>query len=118
MISVETVGSAERQVTRLGIARRLHDVLAPLGRGVRRCRVAFADDNGPKGGVAVRCSIDVRVARWSPIHVEARAVSAGRALLEAMDRLRRRVERARTGGREAGRHPKKYFVAKRALAAL
>jgi hypothetical protein len=115
MISVETAGIAERQAARLGVSRRLRDIFTPLGRGVRRCRVAFADDNGPKGGVALRCSIQLHVARWSPIHVEACAASAGQALLEATDKLRRRVERVRIGGREAGRHPKKYFVAKRAL---
>jgi hypothetical protein len=48
--------------------------------------------------------------------VAGRGTTAALALAEALDRLRRRTERTVGALRDAGRHPKKYFVAARALA--
>lgn len=115
MIPIAVVGITAAQASRLAVEPQMRTILAPLGDGVRRVRVAFTDDNGPKGGVAVRCAIDVRVARWPEIHVEASAVSARRALDEALEKLAARAGRTREAVRDKRRYPKKYFVATRAL---
>src|SRR5205823_5251478 len=77
----------------LGVAR-LAATLAPLGRAALGARLTVSDQNGPKGGVAIRCTIDAQVARWAPIHADARATSARAALSEALDRFERLVRRA------------------------
>ena len=116
-LRVEIIGVADDACRRLGLPERVHDVVAPLGEAARRCRVAFADDNGPKGGVAIRCRIDVQIAHWPGLHVEGLGTSPRVALHEALDRLKRRIVRLLTEKRVRSRHPKKYFVAARALAA-
>jgi hypothetical protein len=116
MTPIEIVGIPARAATRLAAAPRLHALLRPLGSAVRRCRLGFSDENGPKGGVAVRCTVDLAVSRRRPVHVAGRGTTAALALAEALDRLRRRTERTVGALRDAGRHPKKYFVAARALA--
>jgi hypothetical protein len=115
MTEIEIVGIPGRTSARLDATRRLRALLQPIGRAARRCRLAFRDENGPKGGVAVRCTVDLTLQRRRPIHVDARATSAALALAEALDRLQRRTERVVGALRDAGRHPKKYFVAARAL---
>lgn len=114
---IEIVGIDRGEWPGLGLPRRVQAVLAPLKEGVRRCRVAFVDDNGPKGGVAMRCAIDVRIARRSEIHIEGRATSARLALHAALERLERRIGRTLGARRVASRHPKKYYAAARTLAA-
>jgi ribosome-associated translation inhibitor RaiA len=79
-------------------------------------RVAFIDDNGPKGGRALRCAITVRVPHRPAIRVEHSSTGASLAFDGALARLERRLERDREIQRERQRHPKKYYAAKRLLA--
>ena len=116
MTTIEVVGIPNAAAARLGAARRLHGLLQPFGAAVRRCRLAFSDENGPKGGVAVRCTVDLVLSRRRSIHVGAQGTTAALALTETLDRLRRRCERIVGALRDSGRRPKKYFVAARALA--
>jgi hypothetical protein len=75
-------------------------------------RIVVSDDNGPKGGPAVRCAVTVGVPRRGRVHVESRAAS-GRAALEiALARLDRRLARAASTARAARRRPKKYYAAR------
>jgi ribosome-associated translation inhibitor RaiA len=78
-------------------------------------RINFTDENGPKGGVGVRCAITVPVPRRAPVHVEHVAEMHGTAFDGALDTLEHRLAQGRRREREAGRRPKKYYVAKRAL---
>jgi len=78
-------------------------------------RVGFVDENGPKGGVASRCTIVLDVPRWPAIAVhhvaESPRLGFDQALAALAEQVQRRVERAR----DSRRRPKKYFVAKRLL---
>jgi ribosome-associated translation inhibitor RaiA len=68
-----------------------------------RAHVRLHDENGPKGGLAVRCRIEARVPRRGPIHVTARATSARAALVDALDKLERRLRHLREAARDRRR---------------
>jgi hypothetical protein len=97
------VDALDATVERLG--------LAPVG-----AQVGFDDENGPKGGVAVRCLIEIRLPRRPPLDVRHVAESAELAFDGALARIDRRLGRDRARRRARSRHPKKYYAAKRALA--
>jgi hypothetical protein len=119
MTEIEIVGVRSKTTTaRLRVVARTESTLAPAAGAVRRCRVTFRDENGPKGGVAVRCTIDVRLTRRAPIHVDGRGTSAALALREALRRLHGRIDRTVGASRTSARHPKKYFAAARAAAGV
>jgi ribosome-associated translation inhibitor RaiA len=90
-----------------------------LGQRVRpapvSARVAFTDENGPKGGNDTRCAVTVDVPRRPALHVEDLADSPRLAFDAAFSGLERLVRRERGATLEQGRRPKKYYVAKRLL---
>jgi hypothetical protein len=83
---------------------------APLGAQVR-----FFDDNGPKGGVDIRCAVTVRVPFRPSIRVEHMGETARHAFDQALGVLGRQIERDGARAREVRRRPKKYYAAKRLL---
>lgn len=85
--------------------------LAPV-----RTKITFFDDNGPKGGLGMRCAVDVRLPYRPPIRVEQVAETTRLAFDGAFAALERKLERYRERDRDIKRRPKKYFVAKRLLA--
>lgn len=78
-------------------------------------RIAFTDENGPKGGVGIRCALTFEVPRRQTLHVEHVAAEPRRAFDVAFAGLERRLGRELGHAREQRRRPKKYFVAKRLL---
>jgi ribosome-associated translation inhibitor RaiA len=80
-----------------------------------RSQITFFDDDGPKGGRAVRCALTVRLPHRPHLRVEDVAETPRRAFDGAMAALERELARYRDRRREAQRRPKKYFVAKRLL---
>jgi ribosome-associated translation inhibitor RaiA len=104
-------GLTEREAERLRIVARVVAILASLGRAARGARVTVSDQNGPKGGVAIRCAIDAPIARRASIHVDAEATSVRGAVTGALDKLERRVRHEVRRLRDGRRRPKKYFVA-------
>jgi ribosome-associated translation inhibitor RaiA len=92
---------------------RLRRVLATLNVAPVRARIDFHDDNGPKGGPALRCALTARLPYQRPIRVEAVDLNARGAFDRALERLERRLERYRERPRDARRRPKKYYVARR-----
>lgn len=78
-----------------------------------RARAAFFDENGPKGGLDVRCALTVWLPYRPTVRVEHVAEDARRALDGALPVLERQLERYREVDRESRRRPKKYYVAKR-----
>ena len=78
-------------------------------------KVTFFDDNGPKGGLGMRCALDVRVPYRPAIRIERVAVTRRLAFDQAFATLGRQLERYRERDRDIKRRPKKYFVAKRLL---
>jgi hypothetical protein len=88
---------------------RLH--ITPLG-----ARVRFADENGPKGGIDIRCTLTVRLPFQPSVRVEHMGQTHRRAFDEAFTVFERQLERDIERARQSHRRPKKYFVAKRLLA--
>jgi len=69
--------------------------------------------NGPKGGLDVRCAIDVKIPRTAPLHAEETAVSDVNAFDLSEAAISRQIARQLERKQESGRHPKKYYAARR-----
>jgi hypothetical protein len=52
------------------VAQQLVTALGALGARPISVRAAFADDNGPRGGLGARCGLTVRLPHRPPLHVE------------------------------------------------
>ena len=104
---------------RTSLRRFIHQKIAAAFDGLRTqpvtVRVGFTDENGPKGGVSIRCGITVDLPRRAPIHIEHRADTERLAFEGVLDALEERVQRERGRGRAVRRRPKKYYLAKRLL---
>jgi hypothetical protein len=77
-----------------------------------RARVTFFDDDGPKGGPAVRCALTVGLPARRQVRIEDTAGTARLAFNRSVATLERELERYRERDRDAKRHPKKYYTAK------
>jgi ribosome-associated translation inhibitor RaiA len=115
LIAIDVEGIANDSVLRTRCARRARRALARLGVTPLSARIHFTDQNSAKGGVTMRCAITVRVPRRAPVHVEHVAPAPETAFDGALDTLEHRLAQGRRREREAGRRPKKYYAAKRAL---
>jgi ribosome-associated translation inhibitor RaiA len=75
----------------------------------------FDDVNGPKGGVDVRCAVDIRIPQTAPLHAEQTSERDVTAFDRAAASIARQM-RERLGRRqESARRPKKYYAARRLL---
>ena len=103
----------------MGASRRAHSRLTRMleahGITAGRAAITFTDENGPKGGPAMRCAIGLTLPRRAPIHVEHTATTGRLALDGALDILDREVASLIERRRDAARHPKKYYAAKQLL---
>ena len=97
------------------VSARVTAALAELHVSPVSAKITFFDDDGPKGGSAMRCAIAVRVPYRPLIRVEHVSVAARLAFDGAFAALERQLERYRERDRDIKRRPKKYFVAKRLL---
>jgi len=115
MTAIEIEGLRARSSLRAFIGRKLTEAFASFTAPPIAVRVGFVDENGPKGGDAIRCGINAELPRRAAIHVEHRAPTERLAFDGALDALERRIERERGRLRAERRRPKKYFLAKRLL---
>ena len=106
----------ERDPLRGRATRLMTEALAKLAVAPVKGQVAFFDDNGPKGGRAMRCALTVRLPFRPSVRVERSAVTPRLAFDAAFAVLERQLERYRERDRDSKRHPKKYFAARRVLA--
>jgi len=97
------------------VTEQLAATLAGLRARPISIRAAFADDSGPRGGVAARCGLTVQLPHRPPLHVEHTAETPRRAFDGALLALERGIERDRQRARDSRRRPKKYYAAKRLL---
>jgi ribosome-associated translation inhibitor RaiA len=105
-IRIDTALSA--RVTRLvGVALDLLKV-KPV-----TAQATFFDDNGLKGGPAIRCAITVRLPYRPSLRVEELAETPRLAFDGALKAFERQLERYRERDRDSRRRPKKYWIAKR-----
>jgi ribosome-associated translation inhibitor RaiA len=100
---------------RTRISERLSVALEPVQVKPLSAQVAFFDDDGPKGGRAVRCALTVRLPYRPTVRVEHTAVTPRLAFDASFKSLERQLERYRELNRDRRRYPKKYFAAKRLL---
>jgi hypothetical protein len=84
---------------RARVEQQLHDVLERRRSPATSAQVAFFDEDGPRGGVAIRCALTVRPRPGPVVRVEHTArthhAAFGGALASLTRRLKRRVERKR-----------------------
>jgi ribosome-associated translation inhibitor RaiA len=112
---IEFGGGAAARAARSRVTAGLARVLAELPVEPMSARVAFSDENGPKGGEAIRCAFEIRLPRRPAVHVEGMASTPRLALDAGLEKLERRLRRMRQSTRESKRRPKKYYAAARAL---
>jgi hypothetical protein len=79
-------------------------------------RVLFVDDNGPKGGIDIRCTLTVRLPFQPLLRTEHTGGTPRRAFDGAFAALQRQLERGLEDARASRRRPRKYYTAKRLLA--
>ncbi|MBI1962987.1 MAG: HPF/RaiA family ribosome-associated protein [Candidatus Rokubacteria bacterium] len=113
---VQFRGASQAPELRGPVAAAVGAVLDALPVRPTSVRATFTDENGPKGGRAIRCALEVRLPRRPAVHVEALATTARLAFDGALAKLERQLGRVRDTVRELKRRPKKYFAARRALA--
>jgi putative sigma-54 modulation protein len=111
--TIEFAGLAIAPTLRARIVRQIRQALVGVQTSPVHVRVGFADVNGPKGGLDVRCTIDVKIPRTAPLHVEETAVSAINAFDLGEATISRQIARRLERRQESGRHPKKYYAARR-----
>jgi ribosome-associated translation inhibitor RaiA len=114
-IKIEFRGGADGRSIRARVAARVADVVEALPVRATSVRATFTDENGAKGGDALRCALEVRLPRRPAIHVEEVAATPRLAFDGALARLERQAGRLVDTTRELSRRPKKYFAARRAL---
>lgn len=107
------IAGLERDLRRVRITRLMTEALEKLAVAPVKGQVAFFDDNGPRGGRAMRCALTVRLPFRGSIRVERSAVTPRLAFDAAYAVLERQLERYRERDRDNKRHPKKYFAARR-----
>jgi ribosome-associated translation inhibitor RaiA len=97
------------------IARRIRRALVGVQTSPIHAHVSFTDVNGPKGGLDVRCAIDVQIPRTAPLHAEALAERDLTAFDQSAAVIARRIAQRLQRRQESERRPKKYYAAKRLL---
>jgi ribosome-associated translation inhibitor RaiA len=103
------------EATRARVAAGMTTALASLRVEPTSARVTFTDENGPKGGEAILCALEVRLPRQRAVHVAEIASTPRLAFDAALVKLERVLGRLREITRQSKRHPKKYFAARRTL---
>lgn len=114
-MKIEFLGGADGRAIRARVAARLKDVVEAVPIKATSTRATFTDENGPKGGNAMRCALEVRLPRRPVVHVEEVATTARLAFDGALAKLERQLGRLMDTTRELRRRPKKYYVARRAF---
>jgi ribosome-associated translation inhibitor RaiA len=105
----------ERDPLRGRAMRLMAGALAKLAVAPIKGQASFFDDNGPKGGRAMRCALTVRLPFRPSVRVERTAETPRLAFDAAFAVLERQLDRYRERDRDSKRHPKKYFAARRVL---
>lgn len=117
-MTIEIRGIPTDAALRARAIKRLGAALAKLPVEPTLAQITFFDENGPKGGRAMRCALTVRVPYRPHLRVEEVAETPRLAFDGSFEKLERELERYRERDREGKRHPKKYFTAKRLVEGL
>jgi hypothetical protein len=97
------------------VRRKIAETLGLVDPQPVTAKVIFADENGPKGGPAMRCTIVHDMPRRRDFSVSELGDSQEIAFDAAFAALETSITRDRARRRELVRRPKKYYLAKRLL---
>jgi ribosome-associated translation inhibitor RaiA len=100
---------------RAHVLDRVTDALARIPAKPVSALVTFFDENGPKGGRAMRCALTVRRPYRPNLRAEDLAETPRLAFDGGLAKLERELARARERDLESKRHPKKQYVARQLL---
>ena len=96
---------------RVEVVKQLNSLLARRRLTPVSLRAAFFDDDGPRGGVSIRCALSMRPRRGPTIRVEHAARTYGAAFKGAFAILKRRVKRHVQRRRRRARYPRRRNAA-------
>src|ERR1051325_8364200 len=99
-------GLRGRDRLRTDIVKQLNGLVARRSVAVRAVRVAFFDDDGPRGGVAIRCALTLTPSRGAIVRVEHTARTYSAAFKGALAILTRQLKRRVQRRRRRQRHPR------------
>lgn len=91
---------------RAEVVKQIDRLVARRGVAVRAVRVGFFDDDGPRGGVAIRCALTLTPSKGPIIRVEHTARTYSAAFDGALTILTRRLKRRVQRRRRRTRHPR------------
>ena len=114
-MTIDLRGLPIDEALRERVNQRLTAVLGRLAIEPTVVHVIFSDEDGPKGGPAIRCAVTATLPRRSPLHVEETAETPRSAFDRVAAMLERQLAKNRDRTREGKRRPKKYFAARRLL---
>jgi ribosome-associated translation inhibitor RaiA len=114
-MTIEIRGVPADRALRARITAQMTAALAHLATKPITAQATLFDENGPKGGPAMRCALTVRLPYRPHVRAEDTAETLRAAFDGAFAKLERELERYRDRDRESKRHPKKYYTAKRLM---
>ena len=92
-IDIRIQGTAADHKLRAHALHRVQFCLGRFGKEVQSVTASFADMNGPKGGIDIRCRVSVRGPRLGTISLESQQHDAYVAIADLLDRTQRAVRR-------------------------
>lgn len=110
---VRVSGLRGRDRLRSDVVTQIRRLLERRGASPRAVRIAFFDDDGPRGGVAIRCALTLTPSRGPSIRVEHTARTYSAAFKGALTVLTRRVKRRAQRQRHRTRYPRPRSAAVR-----
>ena len=116
-MTIDIRGIPTDRALRSRITKQLTAALARLQVEPTGAQVTFFDENGPRGGVAMRCALTVRLPYRPHVRAEHVAETPRQAFDGSFATLGRELERYRERDRESKRYPKKYYTARRLMMA-
>jgi putative sigma-54 modulation protein len=115
MMTITIDGIDNDEALQAHVDEKVSATLAQLRVRPTTTRIAFTDENGPKGGIDTRCAFTLKLPRRPPVHVETTAETRRQAFESAFELFERELARKRERARTSRRRPKKYFIAKQLL---
>jgi hypothetical protein len=97
------------------VVERMESVLDRARVRAGTASVTFTDENGPKGGLDIRCALVVGMPGGGMLRVADVAASHDVAFNQTLAAFERKLTERQDRRRALARRPKKYFVAKRLL---
>ena len=111
--TIEFAGLEIAPALRTRVIQRIRRGLVGVQTSPVHVHVTFSDINGPKGGLDVRCAIDVTIPQTPPLHVEEAAERDVTAFDRCAAMISRHIAEQLRRRQESGRRPKKYYAARR-----